>query len=44
VHEMKGTPEFGGRVRRQRDTEKEVNEDAGDVFTRMEEDFKNNNE
>jgi hypothetical protein len=44
VREMKETPEFGGRVRRPRDTEKEVSDDAGDVFTRMEEDFQNSDE
>ncbi len=44
VREMKGTSEFGDRVRRPRDAEREVNEDAGDVFTRMEEDFKDSHE
>jgi hypothetical protein len=44
VCEMKETAEFGGRVRRPREAEKEAREDAGDVFTRMEEDFKNSNE
>ncbi len=44
VCEMKGTPEFGDRVWRPRDAEREVTDDAGDVFTRMEEDFKNNDE
>jgi hypothetical protein len=44
VREMKETPEFGGRVLRPLDTEEEVPEDVGDVFTRMEEDAQNSHE
>jgi hypothetical protein len=44
VREMKGTPEFGGRMQRPRDAGREVDEDAGDVFARMEEDFPDSHE
>ena len=44
VHEMKGTPEFGVRVQRPPDVQREVNADAGDVFTRMEENYPNTDE